>query len=235
MKRFYKTAASEASADGFALLLDGRPAKTPLRAPLAAPTSALADALAVEWDAQTDQVDPLAMPLTRIACAAIDHTTPNRAETVAGLVAYGETDLLCYRAENPRPLVARQSEAWDPIIAWAADAYDAPLRLSAGVVPAQQPAQALTALRGALDVRGPWTLAGLSAAVDALGSLLLGLALADGRLDADAAFAASRVDEDWQREQWGADEEADARAAHLRADLDAAARFMALVENGGHP
>jgi len=229
VKRFYTAATSAPSADGFALLLDGRPAKTPLRAPLAAPTAALADALAAEWDAQTETVSPLAMPLTRIACAAIDHTTPNRDAAIDGLVAYGETDLLCYRADAPRTLVDRQSAQWDPVVSWAAKLYDAPLRLSAGVFPAAQPAQALTGLRAALDARNAWTLAGLSAAVDALGSLLLGLALVDGALDADAAFAASRIDEDWQREQWGADEEADARAATLRADVDAADRFLKLA------
>lgn len=229
MKRFYKTATAVPEGAGWTIHLDARPAKTPLRAPLAAPNAGLAEAIAEEWRGQGERVNPLAMPLTRIACAAIDHMSVQTDARVEALLAYGETDLVCYRAEHPQSLVAKQEAAWGPVLRHAAERYDASLRVVRGVGFVEQPAQALTALRATLASRDPFTLAGVSVAVETVGSLLIALMLADGALDADTAFAAARLDEQDQAERWGVDEEAQAREDALREDMRAAGRFLGLL------
>lgn len=226
MKRFYKKA--EAGADR-GILLDGRPVRTPGRAPLVAPTEALAEAIADEWDQQGDVIDPRAMPLTGLANAAIDRIAPDAKVFADGLAVYGESDLLCYRAEGPESLAARQSEAWDPILAWAQQRYDVVFELAMGVIHMPQPPETVARLREAVAARDPFQLAGLSPLVTVSGSLIVALAVAEGALSLDAAWAAATIDEQWQAENWGEDAEAAAALTNRRRDFAAAARFLALL------
>ncbi|HEV2818318.1 MAG TPA: ATP12 family protein [Allosphingosinicella sp.] len=226
MKRFYNRAEV---GEGGRILLDGRPVKTPGRRDLAAPAAALAEAVADEWNAQGETLDPRSMPLTGLANAAIDRIAPDHAAFADGLAAYGESDLLCYRAEGPAPLAARQAELWDPILAWAQQRYEIVFELALGVMHMPQPPETLARLRGALAERDSFALAGLSPLVTISGSLLVALALAEGAISLDQAWAAATLDERWQAEQWGEDEEAAAALANRRRDFAAAARFLALL------
>lgn len=226
MKRFYVSAA--VGEDG-RVLLDGRPVKTPGRRDLAAPTDALAEALADEWNAQSEAIDPRAMPLTGLANAAIDRVAPDPAAFARRLAAYGESDLLCYRAEGPAPLATRQVERWDPILAWAQQRYDIVLELAFGVIHMPQPPETLARLDAAVAARDPFALAGLSPLVTISGSLLIALALAEGAVSLDLAWAAASLDEQWQADKWGEDAEAAAALAARRRDFAAAARFLALL------
>ena len=226
MRRFW-TEVTVTQEGGIAL--DGRPVRTPGRVPLILPTSALAEAVADEWRAVGDTVDPRAMPLMGLANAAIDRIAPDPAPFAAGLARWGESDLLCYRAEAPEPLVERQRAAWNPVIAWAQRRYDVHIETTAGIIHRAQPPQTLARLGEAVAAQPPFALAALSPLVTLTGSLLLGLALADGALTPNAAWDAAHVDEDWQVEMWGADyEEADRRVLR-RAEFDAALRFLATL------
>jgi chaperone required for assembly of F1-ATPase len=227
-KRFWKEADVRPAAGGFAVSLDGRPVKTPAKAPLVVPTEAMAAAIAAEWDAQEGTVKPLTMPVTRSANAAIDKVAPQFDEVAGLLAAYGGTDLLCYRATGPAGLVARQAAAWDPLLDWSAEALDAPLRVTSGVVPVAQPEPSLARLAARVRGFGVFELTAVHDLVSVSGSLVLGLAVTDRRLAADAAWALSRVDEIWQAELWGDDAEAEAEAEARRAALRHAARFYAL-------
>jgi len=226
VKRFYKAATV---GEGRRILLDGKPVKTPGRRDLALPSDALAEAIADEWNAVGEQIDPRAMKLSGLANAALDRIAPDPAGFARGLAAYGESDLLCYRAEAPAGLVRRQSESWDPIIAWAQQRYDAVFELATGVVHVAQPAETLARLDAALAALDPFALAGLSPLVTVSGSLLIALALAEGALPLGTAWAAATLDEQWQAEQWGEDCEAAAALANRRRDFEAAARFLALL------
>ena len=226
MRRFYKLAAV---GDGNRILLDGRPVKTPGRRDLALPTASLAQAIADEWNAQEARIDPRAMPLTGLANAAIDRVAPDAAAFARGLAAYGEGDLLCYRAEGPAPLATRQSALWDPILAWARQRYEIVLELTSGVIHMKQPAETIDRLGAAVAARDPFALAGLSPLVTISGSLLIALALADGAIGLGKAWAAASLDEQWQAEQWGEDAEAVVALANRRRDFEAAARFLALL------
>ena len=226
MKRFYRAAAV---GEGGRILLDGKPVRTPGRRELAVPSEALAAAIADEWNEVGDTIDPRAMRLTGLANAALDRIAPDPGAFARGLAAYGESDLLYYRAEGPAPLVSRQSESWDPILAWAQQRYDAVFELATGVMHMPQPADTLARLEAAVAGRDPFALAGLSPLVTLSGSLLLALALAEGALSRDAAWAAATLDESWQADSWGEDAEAAAALAGRRRDFDAAARFLALL------
>jgi chaperone required for assembly of F1-ATPase len=225
MKRFYKTV--EASDDG-TILLDGRPVRTPARGLLALPNPTLSAAVAEEWAAQDDVIDPRRMPLTGLANAAIDRIAPDPTSFAAGLARYAETDLLCYRAEAPGPLVRRQGDAWDPVLEWARIRYDAALIVTTGILPTRQPADAVARLGQAVAVRPPFVLAGMLPLVTISGSLVLALALAEGAIDLDRAWAAAELDELWQAEQWGEDSLARSNHEARRAEFAAAARFLAL-------
>jgi chaperone required for assembly of F1-ATPase len=222
MRRFYKKVSV---AEDFRILLDGKPIKTPLRATLALPTRALAEAIAEEWRGQGDKIVRETMPLTKLANTAIDRVAGQKEHVVGQTLAYAN-DLLCYRAEGPADLVTRQNEGWNPLLAWAAERHGARLLTRAGVIHIAQPEEAVAALRGALAEHDPFVLTALHAAAALCGSLVLALALADGRLDATEAFALSHLDERYQAEKWGADGEAEKRARAMAAELDAAARFM---------
>lgn len=225
MKRFWQDVAI--TSDG-GIALDGRPVRTPGRLPLAVPFPALADAIADEWRAVGETIDPRTMPLTGLANAAIERIAPDAPAFAGGIAVYGGSDLLCYRAE-PGPLVDRQAAAWDPVLDWAKERYGVDFTVIDGVMPVEQPPRTLARLREAVVALSPWALAPLSPVVSLTGSLLLGLALVEQAIDADAAWAAAHVDEDWQAEQWGHDMlAAETRAAHA-ADYRGAIRFLELI------
>lgn len=229
MKRFYKEAEARPSDGGFAILLDGRPVKTPARNALIVPGESLAEAISAEWAGQGDEIDPRAMPLTGLANAAIDRVSADPEAIARSLAAYGETDLLCYRAETPRGLAARQAEAWDPILAWARRRFDVDFEIVGGVMHRAQQDKTLGQLTRAVVARTPWELAGLSPLVTIGGSLVVALALVEDAIDLDTAWAAATLDEAWQAGHWGEDAEVASALEARRRDFAAAYRFLTLV------
>jgi len=227
-KRFWKEATVEPEAGGFGVRLDGRAVKTPAKAPLVLPTRALAEAVAAEWDAQDEKIDPATMPFTRAANAAIDKVAVQFDEVAGLIAAYGETDLLCYRADGPEALTARQAEAWDPLLDWAEAALGARLTATAGVMHIAQPEPALDALRARVRSLDPFALTALHDLVGLSGSLIIGFAALENWSDADTLWHLSRIDEAWQEEQWGADEEAAELAARKKQEFLQALRFYTL-------
>lgn len=227
-KRFWKESRIVAAQAGFAVELDGRPIKTPTKQPLILPTEAMAQAVAAEWDAQEGEIKPQTMPATRTANAAIDKVVPQQAEVADMLAAYGDADLLCYRAESPEALAERQRSQWDPLLDWAAEALGARLAPRAGVMHAPQDPSALAVLRERTHALGPFELAAFHDLVSLSGSLVIGFAAAEGHREAEELWQISRLDELWQAEQWGADEEAEAQAAIKRAAFLHADRMFTL-------
>lgn len=226
MKRFYK-AVSITSERGIAL--DGRPVKTPARLPLILPNDALAHAVAEEWDAQDEEILPQTMPLTGLANAAIDRLSVDHAGFAADLAQYGETELLCYRAESPPELVERQNAVWNPLLDWARTRYDISFTLVTGIMHQPQPPETLKRLSEAVSGCSDYELAALSPIVTIGGSLVLALAIYERTLEPDVAFAAAHLDELWQAELWGEDYFAlEARALRER-DFLAACRFLDLL------
>lgn len=230
MRRFYTAVAAVPEDGAWRITLDGRPVRTPKRASLTLPTAALAAAVAEEWDAQGDKILPATMPMTGLANAAIDHVQPDPQAFAAGLAAYAESDLVCYRADTPADLAARQSTAWDPFVAFALRRYDAALRVTAGITHVAQDAAAVQRLAAALRSTDAWKLAAMQPLVTITGSLVIALALAEGEVDAAAAFAAGHLDELYQAEKWGDDAEATAARTARRAAFEAAARFLSLLD-----
>jgi chaperone required for assembly of F1-ATPase len=228
MKRFYSEAATVGRSDGFVITLDGKPVRTPAGQILLLQSSALAEAIANEWSTQGENILPERMPLTQLASTALDRVIPNRPAILAQLLDYGKTDLLCYRAHGPGDLVERQDQVWQPLIDWAMASFDVVLRVTRGIIPVEQPEASLAALINVLERYDDMRLTALQSAVAATGSLLLGLALVEGRLDAEAAFAASQLDETYQAELWGEDAEAAKARLSLRNDIAAAAQFIDL-------
>ncbi|WP_137177590.1 ATP12 family protein [Roseomonas sp. AR75] len=233
MKRFWDAASVAESEGRFAVALDSRPVRLPGGTPLRVASRPLAEAIAAEWNAaaggaKDSPFTPEEVPLTRLVGTAEERIAPDPAPTVTALARYGETDLLCYRAEDPR-LADRQAAEWDPLLDWATLTLDAPLRVTAGVMPVAQDAQALAALRRAIEALPPVEIAALGVAVPALGSLVLGLALATGRLDANAAHDLATLDERFQEEFWGLDTEAEARRTRMASEVSLAARLIALA------
>ncbi|WP_438277495.1 ATP12 family chaperone protein [Nitrobacter sp.] len=225
-KRFYAFANVSETPDGFAILLDGKPVRTPSRNVLAAPSQEIAEMIAAEWQAQGDVIDPMTMPVTRLANSVIDGVTGRVEAVVEDIARYFETDLLFYRAGHPEALVAREAAHWDPVLFWAAETLGAHFILTEGIVHIRQPDPAIAAARAALP-SGSWAVGALHVVTTLTGSALLALALMFGRLDADEVWAAAHVNEDWNSEQWGADEEAEARQAARRSDFRAAAAVLA--------
>lgn len=229
MKRFWKDV--EVVADGdFVIALDGKRVKTPGRAHLVLPTRALAEAIAEEWRAVVGAVDPHAMPLTGIANAAIDRVAADPESFAAGLARYGETDLVCYRAESPAALADRQELAWGPLLAWARRRFDVDFQVTAGITHVPQPRMTVDRLAHAVAALDPFRLAGLSPLVTIGGSLVAALAVAEGAVPAEDAWDSVCVDERWQLEQWGSDDEAVAGLEIRRRDFLAAARFLELLD-----
>jgi chaperone required for assembly of F1-ATPase len=228
VKRFY-TAVTIEPAAGHAIRLDGRPVRTPAKAALALPTMALAESIADEWRSQGDKVDPRTMPLTGLANAAIDRVGPQHATFADSLAAYGETDLLCYRADSPAPLVARQARSWDALLDWARGRYDVAFTLVTGIMHRPQPPATVVRLAEAVSAQDDFTLAGLSPLVTIGGSLVAALAVIEAAILPDDAFAATHLDEIWQAETWGEDALATQAREARRADFLAAARFVSLA------
>lgn len=227
-KRFWKAATAEACDGGFTVRLDGRPVKTPAKAAFVVPTLAMAQAAAAEWDAQSGEVRPDTMPVTRAANSAIDKLSVQFDEVVGLLAAYGETDLLCYRATGPEALVARQAAGWDPLLDWSATALGAPLIATAGVMHIAQDPACLRRLHDLTAGFDRFRLAAFHDLVAISGSLILGFAVTRGRLTPEEAFDLSRIDETWQAEIWGVDDEAAVLEAARRQAFLEAAQFMAL-------
>lgn len=230
MKRFYQQAAAAEAASGFTVVLDGRPIRTPAKAPFIVPALALAEAIAKEWAAQGQTIDPETMPLMRLAATAIDQIAHNRAGVVQAVAAYAGSDLLCYRAEGPETLVSRQHHLWQPILDWAALRFDAPLRVVSGIIHQAQPDSSLAALNKVVQQLDLFTLSGVQNAVGVLGSLILTLALLEGRISADEAFEAAELDASFQIEQWGEDAESTRRRVALQQDIQATQTFLALLK-----
>jgi chaperone required for assembly of F1-ATPase len=227
-RRFYETAAVEPEGERFAILLDGKPVKTPGRRPLAAPTWPLAEAIAAEWQAQGDVIDPTAMPLTRLANSIIDGVAQAPQPVADDIAQYLGSDLVFYRAEGPQALVERQARQWDPVVAWARDVLGARFVLAAGVMFVDQPNDAISAARSALPTDS-WRLGALSSITTLTGSALLALALVHGRISVEEAWAAANLDEDWNMEFWGRDERALERRAYRFAEMQAAAEVLRLA------
>jgi chaperone required for assembly of F1-ATPase len=232
MKRFWDTASIEAESEGFSIRLDGKPMRVPSGGVLVVGPEALAEAIATEWQmaggAKGGEMSFDDTPLTRLAGTAQERIAPNPDPTVDAIARYGESDLLCYRAGSPRELVQRQERLWQPWLDWAADTLGAPLRTTIGVGYVKQHRDSIAALRGVVAAQDTWTLAGLGIAVPALGSLVLGLAVADGALDAAVAVDLGALDELFQASLWGEDHEAAQRRAGVRAEIELAGRFIAL-------
>ncbi|MRX51033.1 ATPase [Paracoccus sp. S-4012] len=230
-RRFWTAADPRQAEGGWEVALDDRVLRTPGKLPLLLPTPELARAVAEEWQAQGDLIAPLTMPLTRAVNSAVERVTPQREAVAAMLCEYGGTDLLCYRAEAPLSLTQRQAAAWDPLLDWAAGRYGARLRVTAGILPVAQDAAALAALAQRVSGLDPFRLTALHDLVTLPGSLILGLAVLEGRLDPDAAHAIGRTDELFQAEQWGTDDEAEAAAAGRLAAMRSAGRLLQLLGN----
>ena len=233
-RRFYTEVAIGQVDEGFGVLLDGKPVRTPAKAYLAVPTAALAESLAAEWRAQGDIIEPDGMPMTRLANSAIDGVSAAIEPTAAEIAKYAETDLVCYRADTPVALVESQSAAWDPVLAFARQDLGARFICAEGVMYVAQPATALAAVRRAVDDvvaggAGVFRLAALSIVTNITGSVLLALAFARDVMPVEAVWTAAHVDEDYQMRVWGADHEALNRRERRRRDLDTAAKVYRLI------
>ncbi|MCP1469399.1 chaperone required for assembly of F1-ATPase [Sphingobium sp. OAS761] len=228
MKRFYTEVSVLPDGGGWGIRLDGRPVRTPARAPLTLPTPALAEAVAAEWRGQGDMVDPASMPFTGMANAAIDHVAPDPAAFAAGIARYAQSDLLCYRADGPEALAARQAAAWDPLLDWAQGRYAVRFAVTQGIIPVDQPEATLARLQAAVVALDPFVLTGLSTLVTLSGSLICGLAIVEGGHDVESIWQLAELDEAWQAEQWGEDAEAAARSARRAAEFSMAGAFCAM-------
>lgn len=229
MKRVYRKVETRAVEGGWGVTLDGRTLRTPARRELVLPSAALAAAIAAEWDAQEGDIRPPTMPLFRLAATALDRTALQRDLVIRDTANYAGSDLVCYRADQPPALAARQQAMWQPLIEWARMRYDAALAVTTGIVPTRQSQAALHAFAAAVAAQDDFRLTALYALTAACGSLVIALALLEGRLGPEEAFAASQLDETFQIEAWGEDAEAAARRQALAADIAAAARFLALL------
>lgn len=219
--RFYKATGVIEENGGFTVALDGKPVRTPGKRPLAAPDRALAEAMAAEWDAQVELIDPMTMPLTRLAHSVIDGVTDNVPAVADDIAKYFGSDLLFYRAGFPDGLVARQGEHWDPVLRWAADDHGAHFILTEGVMHVRQPDAAMAAMRALLP-EDAWRTAALHVITTITGSALLAVALKEGVRTSEQIWAAAHVDEDWNAEKWGADDEVVERRAVRQRDFEAA-------------
>lgn len=235
MKRFYKEAAADTAAEGgFRILLDGRPMKTPAKVAFVVPTRALAEAIAAEWTGVPDKVEINAahLPLTRLAATGIDRVGPQRANVVADTAKYAGSDLLCYRATAPDSLVKSQHDAWQPLLDWAAERYGARFTVVNGMTFVDQPAESVARIGDAVEAYDDLALSALFNLTHTSGSVIVGLAVAESRLDAEGAFEAALVDELYQIERWGDDPTALKHREGVRKDLTACTQFLALLRHG---
>ncbi|MPZ32595.1 MAG: ATPase [Rhodospirillales bacterium] len=232
MKRFYKETAVDLGDGGHRVLLDGRPMRTPAKAVLVVPTRGLAEAIAVEWGEVPDKADINVsyLPLTRLAATGLDRVTTQRARVIEDTARYAGSDMLCYRAGGPETLVKRQQETWQPLLDWAAERHGARLVIVEGLAFVDQPADAVARLRKAVAAHSDLGLSALYNLTHISGSLVVALAVAEGHLSAADAFAAAQLDELYQIERWGEDPIATKRHEGIRHDIEASARFFALLE-----
>jgi chaperone required for assembly of F1-ATPase len=232
MKRFYKETAVDLGDGGHRVLLDGKPMRTPAKAVLVVPTRALAEAIAAEWGEVPDKADINAshLPLTRLAATGLDRVTTQRARVIEDTAKYGGSDMLCYRAGGPETLVKRQQETWQPLLDWADERYGARLVVVEGLAFVEQPADAVARLHEAVATHSDLALSALYNLTHISGSLVVALAVAERRLSAADAFAAAQLDELYQVERWGEDPIAAKRHEGIRHDIEAGARFLALLE-----
>lgn len=229
MNRFYASAEPVPVEGGYGIALDGRPIKTPRQRLLAVPTDALACLIAEEWATQGDEIRPAEMVATGLANAAIDVIAPDPATMIASLAGYGETDLLCYRADE-RALAAEQARLWQPLLDWAEDRWGIAFATNTGVMHVAQPAATVAALKGAVAALDPFRLAALSPLVTIGGSLVVALALVEGAVSVDAGWDAVTLDDRWQEDRWGEDAEATKARERRHREWLAAARFLAALD-----
>lgn len=231
MKRFYKDTAVDAGDDGFRVLLDGKPMRTPAKAVLVVPTQLLAEAIAAEWAGvpEKTEINAALLPLTRLAATGLDRVPGQRARVVDDTAKYAASDMLCYRATAPSSLVQQQIETWQPLLDWAAERFGARLAVATGTTFVTQPHAALAALRTAVAAHGDLALSALYNLTHIAGSVVIGLAISERHLPPDKAFLAAELDELYQVERWGTDPIVTARQDGIRRDLDAGARFLALL------
>lgn len=225
LKRFWQNAEVTGTEGGYAVTLDGRGVRTPAKTPLVVPTEALAREIAREWGEQQDRVDPDTMPYTRMANSALDKVAPQHAEVAGMLASYGDSDLLCYRADHPEGLAERQRQGWDPLLDWAHEALGARVSPVVGVMHRPQDTTALDRLAAEVHGQSSFALAAFHDLVSMSGSLVLGLAVVRGASPPEEAWALSRIDETWQEEQWGLDEDAAEIAHRKRGEFLHAAVF----------
>lgn len=233
MKRFYKETAVDAGEGGFRVLLDGKPMRTPAKATLVVPTRALAEAIAVEWAGvpEKGEINAGQLPLTRLAATGIDRVVSRRDEVIADTAKYAGSDLLCYRASGPESLVDLQRDRWQPLLDWAAERHGAHLVTVEGIGFVEQPEEAKARLHTAVSAHGDLALSALYNLTHAAGSVVIALAVSDGRLDAAEAFSAAQTDELYQIDRWGDDPTAEKQREGVRRDIEATARFLSLLEN----
>lgn len=229
MRRFWEKAEATETEQGFAIALDGRPVKTPAKAALTVPSRALAETIAAEWDAQEKVVDPEAMPYTRLANSALDKVSVQHGDVAAMVAEYGGSDLLCYRADAPQGLVERQAAAWDPLLAWIKDTQGVTLNVQTGVMPAAQPDASLARMHALTAAMPVFTLTAFHELVTLPGSWIIGFAALNNHVSAENLWMAAHVDEIWQAEHWGEDEEALAARAVKRDAFLTALRFGEMV------
>ena len=230
MKRFWKDVSFAEQGEGWSIRLDERPVKTPARVPLNVPTRALAEAIAEEWRSIEGDIDPRAMPLTGFANAAIDRVAADKEAFARGITKYAEADLACYRAEGPRGLVSRQEEQWDKLLAWARRRFDVDFTATTGLMHVDQPVGTIERLSHAVSTLDPFRLAALQSLVTIGGSLVAALAVQEKAISPEEAWEAVSLDDRWQIEQWGADDEAEAALENRRRDFLAGARFLDLLD-----
>lgn len=231
-KRFYSQVSVKPEGDEFSVLLDGKTVKTPAKRVLKVPTSALAEHLRAEWDVQGDHIDPSTMLVTRLVNTAIDGVANEMQAVFDEIVRFSSSDMLCYRADAPVELVARQAVQWDPVLEWAANALGARFVLVEGIMPQQQPEEALSAFAKALqEFATPLELAALHTFTSLSGSALLALAFAKGFLNVEQVWALAHLEEDWTIEHWGSDSDAEVRRAKRFQELQAAVAVFASLRS----
>ncbi|MEI6097057.1 MAG: ATP12 family protein [Alphaproteobacteria bacterium] len=228
LKRFWQECTVRQVDGGYTVLLDDRPVKTPGKLPLVVPTLAMAQAIAAEWDAQHGPIRPQTMPYTRAANSALEKVAPQFDEVVALLAAYGDSDLLCYRAPGPVELTTLQAQAWDPLLQWAQDRLNTPLTVTTGVIHVPQPEASLNRLHHLTRAHSHFQTAAFHDLVSLSGSLILAFAITHDHLSPEQAWTLSRIDETYQNSLWGADDEAAALAETKRLAFHQAARFWAV-------
>jgi chaperone required for assembly of F1-ATPase len=229
-RRFYREVTVLRGDDGWQVALDGKLLRSPMKAALILPSEALAMAVRAEWDAQGERIRPASMPMMQLASTAVDRVLPNREQIVADVTAYAASDLLCYRAATPADLVRRQEEQWQSLLDWANHRFDVSLCTTTGIMAVEQSAQSLAILKRVVDQLDPWRLTALASVTATAGSLVIALALLEGRVTPEAAVAAAHLDELFQAERWGEDAEAMVRRRGQAQDIADAARFVTLLD-----